>query len=166
MAAFELDHYKDYEVKVKPIPEMLVLVKDSSVGNIADCGPMLGKLSNDIVAYCQENSIAFHPPAIALYYSFSETLVEIGVAFEIDSKIQIKGSVQCEVLPAVEEMAYVYHLGPLHEVDKAHQAIFRFMEENGYEAGLPVRDVYLQYDPMGDPADNLVEIQYPLRKQE
>ena len=166
MAALELEQYKDYEVKIKSLPEMLVILKDSSVGNIADCGPELGKLSNDIVSYCQANGISFKTPAIALYYSFAETLVEIGVAFEVSEKIATKGSIQCEVLPAVEEMAYVYHLGPLHEVDKAHQAIFRFMEEHGYVADLPVRDVYLQYDPMGDPADNLVEIQYPLRKQE
>ena len=164
MAALELEHDKDYEVKIKSVPEMLVLVKDSSVGNIADCGPELGKLSNDIVSYCHENNIPLYPPAIALYYSFSETLVEIGVAFEINKEVKTQGSIHCEKLPAVQEMAYVYHLGPLNEVDKAHRAIFRFMEENGYIADLPVRDVYLQYDPMGDPAEYLTEIQYPLRK--
>ena len=166
MAALELEHYKDYEVRIKSIPEMLVIVKDSSVGNIADCGPELGKLSDDIVAYCHANSIPLKPPAIALYYSFSETLVEIGIAFEVKEKVNTNGDIQCEGLPAVDEMAYGYHLGPLNDVYKSHQAIFRFMEENGYVADLPVRDVYLQYDPMGDPEEYLTEIQYPLRKQE
>jgi DNA-binding transcriptional MerR regulator len=164
MAVLELEQYKDYEVKVKSVPEMFVLLKDSSVGNIAECGPELAKLSDELVRYCQENEISLQPPAISMYYSFSETLVEIGVAFEIEEAVQTNGEFQCENLPAVEEMAYVFHLGPLHEVDKAHQAIFRFMEENGYVADLPVRDIYHQYNPQ-DPEENLVEIQYPLRRQ-
>lgn len=159
-----LDDDNDYIVNVKKEPEQLVLLCKGSAPTVADCGKELHRLAGKLMAFCRDKQIQPCGPSIALYYSFAEDLVELGLAFPVSDPVDSTPSISCELLPVVEEMAFVYHRGPLGEVDPAHQSMFKWLEEHHRSVALPVRDVYLIVDPNMDSKDYLTEIQYPLEK--
>lgn len=44
------------------------------------------------------------------------------------------------------------------------QAGFAWLENNGYNVAGPIREIYLQYEEDGDPANYVTEIQFPVEK--
>ena len=159
------DEYgNDDTVNIKSEAEKLVLLCKSTVPTIADCGRELYRLSDVLLAFCHAIRISPYGPAIALYYSFAEDRVELGLAFPVSEPVEPISGIACEILPAVEEMAYLYHHGPLEEIDPAHQKMFHWLDDHQRLVDLPVRDVYLALGPDLHPKDYLTEIQYPLKK--
>ena len=101
-------------------------------------------------------------PGIALYHLFTETRVELEFALPVSGELPATARIGVYELPGIAQAACVYHRGPLAGVEYAHEALARWLHGEGYRLCGPVRDVYLRYDPAGDPAEYLVEIQYPI----
>jgi effector-binding domain-containing protein len=72
------------------------------------------------------------------------------------------GNLVVKTLPGIDQAACVYHFGPLDTVDYAHQVLLTYIKTNRLQINGAVRDVYLKYDPKGNPKDYITEIQYPV----
>ncbi len=69
-------------------------------------------------------------------------------------------------LPGVENMACAVHQGSLDGLVDASRALLTWVEENGYRATGPSRDVYLQSPAEGEPVEIAVgEVQLPVQKK-
>ncbi len=66
-------------------------------------------------------------------------------------------------LPAVETMATAVHVG--YDAHSSYQALGLWIERNGYQISGPHREVfYKRYWDVKTPADNVVEIQFPVEQ--
>lgn len=94
--------------------------------------------------------------------------IEVGVALKkplhISTRIACGHQLAYKTLPAVQQMATTLHHGPRTHVEDAYQAVFRWMEVNGYHfmPDSPVRERYLQPVLAPQDAKNIVEIQVPI----
>ena len=70
----------------------------------------------------------------------------------------------CE-LPAVEQVAAVIHHGSFTTLKQAYQALFQWIEANGYQMSGPIRELNLVYERGGDQSKFVTEIQVPVEKQ-
>ena len=64
----------------------------------------------------------------------------------------------------VETMACVVHHGSFDEFPQAYKVIMDWIEANSYRINGPGREVYIEYERNGDPANYVTEIQFPVVK--
>jgi len=75
--------------------------------------------------------------------------------------------VKVRKLPEME-VAYTVHHGSFSGLSPAKQAVFSWIEQNGYRLVGPVREVYLHFDPHpqvnADSPHHVTEVQLPVEK--
>lgn len=157
----------EYEVIIKHVePVRVAAITDTSPGR-DQIGPTLGRLFGVIGDHLKANQSAFAGPATVLYldmeYNETDILLEATIPFAND--IPETEQIKVKTLPA-QTMASVVHRGPFSELDRPYDAIFRWIESNQYKIVAPSRELTLQYDPNGDPADYVTELQFPVEKRE
>lgn len=122
--------------------------------------------------------------AIRTYGKFSGNPAECGVAvyhdteyrntdIQIEAAIGIEGDiinspdgVLVKMMPPIEQAACVVHHGTFETLKNAYDAIFRWIEVNGYEIIGPNREINLEYERGGDQSKFVTEIQFPVKKKE
>jgi effector-binding domain-containing protein len=73
---------------------------------------------------------------------------------------------QVQELPAATMAATVHH-GSYNTIGEGHEAVFKWIEANGYRIAGPDREIYL-YNTMPiclDDPSYVTEIQYPVEKE-
>jgi DNA-binding transcriptional MerR regulator/predicted transcriptional regulator YdeE len=104
---------------------------------------------------------------MVLWYDteFKERDVDGAAAFILRCRIPEQGRMRVHELPA-GTMAVAIHHGAYNTIGNAHEAIFKWIEANGYRIVGPDREVYL-YNSTPIRLDNptyVTEIQYPVEK--
>lgn len=153
-----------YEVTVKEVPAQHVaaLRKHASMATIgrdvssgfATVGEAVGRAGAQMVG----------PPFLVMFDVIDEESDgDIQIAFPVAAPFPGAGDVLGEELPATT-VASTMHRGPYDEIGPAYQTVAGWIQEHGHEVAGPPREIYLT-DPQEtpDPADNLTEIQFPIR---
>jgi DNA-binding transcriptional MerR regulator len=108
-------------------------------------------------------------PCFALYHDreYKERDWDVEACEPIDAALAPAKNVRVHALPAVETMACTVHAGPFVTIGEAHDAISKWIDENGYKIVGPNREVYLRSSqPEGNQNDpgTVTELQYPVGK--
>jgi len=155
-----------YEVVIKPVDPMRIVSVKSSAISIEEIGSVFSGLFGELWGFVYANQITPAGAPLSLYYTDdpyqSEMVVEVGVP--IAQAITETDRIKMSDLPAVTTASTIYH-GSYTNVGEAYSAIVAWIEANGYHIAGPSREVYLHFDPQGDPAQNITEIQFPVTKE-
>ena len=153
---------REIQVIIKNIEEVQVVSMRGFAPGIAHTGKWLGSASKKVMQYILKNGAQMNAPGIALYHSFSEDKIDIEFAQPFIGVLESMGDLVVQTLPKIDQAACVYHFGPLDTVDYAHEVLLNYIKMNGLQINDAIRDVYLKYDPKGNPKDYITEIQYPI----
>ena len=157
----------EYEVILKNVEPVRVAAITEVVPGREQIGPALGRLFGALTGHLEANKSGFAGPATVLYldmeYNESDILLEATIPFTSD--IPETEQIKIKTLPA-QQMASVVHRGSFDALDRPYDAIFRWIEANKYKIVGPSRELTLQYDPNGSPADYVTELQFPVEKRE
>ncbi|NLX10526.1 MAG: MerR family transcriptional regulator [Chloroflexi bacterium] len=156
----------DYEVVIKEVEPVRVARMCATVACMEEMGPAIGQMFGQLgQAIGQSQTARFAGPTITCYHEMNETQTDIQIeaAFPISGTLPEAGGIEVVELPA-GTMACVVHRGSFESMAGAYSALFAWIEQNGYQIVAPTREVYLQYEPDGDPAQYVTELQFPVAK--
>ena len=131
------------------------------------------RMFEEVGAYLEAQQAAPSGPGIALYHHQSpfidsgadEEFLDVESAMVIEAPVPESERVKVHELPQVE-VAYTVHKGDFSGLPLAKQAIFSWLEANGYRLSGPIREIYLQFDPDHganyDSPRHITEIQFPV----
>ena len=157
----------DYEVIVKDVAPLKVAIKHGVIPTFDQTTPTLNKLFDDVWLYVDRQGATQTSPGLDLWYDMgegdSQRNMHVAAAIPISGSLPEGEGVTVETLPAAT-MACVVHHGSFAEFQRAYQALLSWIEANGYQIVGPNREIYLQYERDGDPADYVTEIQFPVEK--
>jgi len=168
------------------MPDFEILLKTVDAQWIASCrekitswdqdivGPTITRMFDEVCAYVEQQGIEPLGPGITLWHEGQfihlgrkEEDLDVETALPIARPAPESGSVKVRQLPK-SEVAYTVHQGDFSGLSPAKQAIFTWIEANGYHRTGPVREVYLHHDPNHaaneDSPRHITEIQFPVEK--
>lgn len=157
----------DYDVVVKKVERIPVALLKDILPNMEVIGTTFNRLFNEATGEVVLRHGEVNGAPIALFYNDMMSQPgdwEIGVALPTASKFHDGDRVKLSELPAVESMACVVHKGSFANLGQAYAAAGQWIDEGGYRVVGPSREVYLQYDREGDPADWVTEVQFPVER--
>ncbi len=163
------DTLSTYDVVIKKVEALQV----ASIRDIVPTPPEQGGLWMELGKYLGRQRVrTSHAPCLTLYYDeeYKERDWDIEVCEPVNGAFSESRRVKLHTLPAVETMACTIHHGPFTTINDGYQAIFKWIEANGYRICGPAREVYIrpadqskagasQVDP-----NTVTEIQYPVEK--
>ena len=126
-------------------------------------------LFNKICSYLGElgSKVQYAGPPIALYYDkeYMDKDVDIEVAIPILKDIPEKEGITVRELPGYEQVVSTVHKGRYDTMKNTYHAMFKWIEDNGYNIIGPDREIYMT-DPskVKSPNDNVTEVQFPIDK--
>lgn len=162
MEAIVMDEVNKYDVRLRDMPETLVYSSRKVMDNMLQQLPsLLRSMLEDI---SQRGGVCAGAPLI-LYYddfydeSFDPQKVDVEAAWPVADPVLSNNT-----LPAVRT-ACCTHVGPYDGLEKAYGAVFAWINENGYQAAFPTREISLT-DPSVTPPEQLVtEILVPVVRE-
>ena len=137
-------------------------------------GPTITRMFDEVDAYLEGQKVKITGPGIALWHEsqFVHTTVDqqdmdIETALPVGKSVPESGRIKVRELPK-GEVAYTVHKGDFSGLPLAKQAVFAWLEKNGYRRSGPIREVYLHHDPKHeaneDSPRHVTEIQFPVEK--
>lgn len=159
-----------YEVIVKPVPAFTVASLQGTVADQPHLSSTLPQLFGEVHAFIRQTGAGFSMEpgrcGITMYLDeeWTGSDIHVEVAEGIERAVPSSERVRVYDLPAVEQMASVVHTGPFSGVGAAYDALSRWIDANGYRIIGPAREISLAFDPQGDPAQWVTEIQFPVSK--
>lgn len=159
-----------YDVILKHIEPLLVASVRAILPNYSAVGELFGEVYDAIGAYVGE-ALGPHPEeggqTLVLWYDteFKEHDVDGAAAFMLRCRVPESGRMRVHELPATTMAATVHH-GSYNSIGAAHEAVFTWIEANGYRAVGPDRELNLYHTMpirLDDPT-YVTEIQYPVEK--
>jgi DNA-binding transcriptional MerR regulator len=159
-----------YSVILKTIPSFTVVAKHGVAADQPSMGPLLVGLFQELAAYVAQNGgkLSTNPEelGITIYHDKEWTGKDIHVEaiFGIQKAIPTIPDIHVYELPAVETMASVVHTGSFDTLGVGYDALTRWIGANGYEICGPNREINIKFDPQGNPAEWVTELQFPVRK--
>ncbi len=162
----EEDKMSDYEVVIKKVELIHVAGVHETIPDRPSIGPSLNRMFDTVDNYISNNRSKVTGPGIALWHDseYREQGMEVGAAIPFSGTLQGNDEVKVHELPKVETMACVVHHGKFDDFPQAYKVIMDWIEANGYKINGPSREVYLEYERNGDPANYVTEIQFPVEK--
>jgi DNA-binding transcriptional MerR regulator len=171
------DKMPDFEVLLKTIEtQWIVSVRETITSWDQDIvGPAFTGMFDEIGKYLGSHKVKPIGPGMALYHHQSpfidsgteEEHLNVESAMVIDSPMPESDRVQVRKLPQME-VAYTVHHGDFSDLYLAKQAIFSWLEGNGYRRAGPIREIYLHFDSSHkanyDSPHHITEIQFPVEK--
>lgn len=166
----------DHEVLLKTVgPCWVAAVREKMSWLGQDVlGPNLTKMFDEVEKHLDQYGIHPTGPGIALWYESQFIHLDIDKeAIDVESALPIEKSmpeserVKIRELPK-GEVAYTIHHGDFSGLPLAKQAVFAWIEANGYRRAGPIREVYLHFDTEcgtnQDSPHHVTEIQFPVEK--
>ncbi len=155
-----------YDVVLKPIDAICV----ASVRGIMPKLELIGETVVDYLSVLHAHLEAHYikPIGAHCHIYHDEELhaenIDIEIAYPIAESNNLPDSdrVIIRTLEPIEQMASAVHHGPFVNMLRANVAIMRWISDNGYEVDGPYRELYLQYQPMGDQQNCVTEVQFPV----
>ncbi len=153
-----------YQVTIKEVaPQRIASIRDimPSYGDV-------GRLYGEIFKYLGKKFIV-KPAGPVMFIchdsEYKESDVDIEAAVPIGKDIKGSDRVKVYELPGLEQAACIVYKGPYENIGEAYNALMAWIESNGYQITGPDRELYFT-DPskVKDPAENVTEIQFPVKK--
>lgn len=158
LEARNMTEKKQYDIRIRDVQEITVRSKRAKLSNLPEQLPtMIRELLKDIENL---NGVCAGPP-IMLYYDadFNPEEVDVEVAWPV-----MDPGLATDTLPAIRAASYT-HIGPYDGLEKSYEAVFAWINENGYQAVFPTREVSIN-DPQTTPPEQLAtEILVPVIKK-
>jgi effector-binding domain-containing protein len=154
----------DYQITIKKVEPQLI----ASIRDVLPTYGDIGRLYGEIFKYLGKKMI-FKPagPPMFICYDgeFKERDVDVEAAVPIGKKISGSDRVKVYELPGIEQAACTVYKGSYENIGEAYNALMAWIESNGYQITGPDRELYFT-DPskVKDPAENVTEIQFPVKK--
>ena len=152
----------EQEVTIKSINEIDVLAVRDTVPSYGD----IEVLFDQVFGVLGKNQLQPAGPPIGIYHDqeHQEKDVDIEIAIPLSQKDLDSTDLSTAQLPAVKEMACVFHQGGYSTIGASYGYLMKWVEENGYKITGPVREVYLRGPESGEEENYLTEIQLPVKK--
>lgn len=154
-----------YEVLVKRAAARLVAgIRDT----VADREEVAG-LFQELDRHLKRHGVAIGATAPVLALSFDTEYADGGADIEaavpIERPVRGNNRVLVHELPEVAAMASLVHQGSYELLPEAYRALAAWTQANGYRAGSPNREVYLEGFVLGpDRQMGVIEIQIPVER--
>ncbi|MBK8074142.1 MAG: MerR family transcriptional regulator [Kineosporiaceae bacterium] len=148
------------EYVVKSLPARTVAVRPASVGSPEEIAGVMGRLFGEVA---QAIGAAGGRPesALATYSSDDEGGVNMLVGFDY-AGAEAPGF-EVHTLPAIEAVCAV-HLGAMDTIGASWQALFSWVEAQGWKPTGPCREIYLKAFPLDDQSGWVTELQQPVTR--
>jgi predicted transcriptional regulator YdeE len=153
-----------YEVLVKPVQPRLVAGIRDTIAGYSDIGSLIGELRSYLPA--RDSAPGSLSPCLAIYYDaeYLDRDADVEVAVPIEHRLRGNTRVTVHELSGSATMASVVHQGSYDRISDAYRALMAWTQANGYRAGGPNREVYLQGAESGpDPSRFITELQLPVQ---
>lgn len=130
-----------------------------------ELGMTPGRLFAEVMQAITQQGEAIAGPGTTLFYDpdYREQDVDVGAYLAFTDELCENEQVKVIELPAIETMACVIHHGSFTTMHQACHAIPGWIEANGYHVSGPNRELDLEFDPGGDEAKFVTEIQFPVK---
>ena len=155
------DEVVSYEIEKRTIEEVpfLFVRKQAKQEEIAAA---LESAFGAVFQYATGNGIPFAGPPTARYPEFGPGFVTIEAGLPVAGPAQGDGEIELGSLVG-GRVATTIHKGPYDQLSQAHQAIEKWLAENGEQAAGGPWEAYVT-DPgeVPDPADWETEVNWPL----
>lgn len=153
-----------YEVLVKPVPSRLVAGIRDTIAEYRDVGSLMAELRS----YLGDRGIAPSPlaPCLAVYYDaeYRDRGADVEVAVPLEDRVRGTVRVAVHELPGSATVASVVHTGDYDRISAAYRALMAWAQANGYRAGGPNREIYLQgFESGSEPHSFVTELQLPVQ---
>ena len=153
----------NYDVVIKKVePQRIASVRD-----VIPSYPEQGHLWQELETLMGQSKIKSTGPCLTLYHS-DEPKIDAEVCEPIAEGISLPNNTQVKTreLPGAE-VATVIHHGTFDTLNKAYEAVIKWIEANGYQINGSCREIYLQppteTGSQTDP-DTVTEVQFPVMK--
>jgi DNA-binding transcriptional MerR regulator len=157
-----------YDVVRKSVAPLWVAQARGIAPNMGqpELGMTLGRLFAEVMQAINQQGAAIAGPGTTLYYDpdYREHDVDVGACLAFTGELRESEQVKVIELPAVETMASVIHHGSFTTMHQAYHSILGWIEANGYRVSGPNRELNLEFEPGGDEAKFVTEIQFPVEK--
>ena len=120
---------------------------------VQDIPNVLGKAYCAIAQYLEELQEQPAGPPFATYFNMDMQDLDIEIGFPVSKRLDGKGDIQASETLSGKVATYLY-TGPYSEMEPAYNALFKWIEDNGYEATGVVCEMYLN-DPDKTPPQEL-----------
>ena len=139
-------------------------------------GPTFNRMFGEVEKYLSSQGIDVAGPGLALYHHQSPFIesgmeqerLDVEAALPIEEPISGNDRVQVRDLTEIE-IAYTVHHGDFGGLPLAKQALFAWMEANGYRGAGPIREVYLHFDTdhtaIYNSPRHITEVQFPVERK-
>lgn len=157
----------EYDVITRSIDPVRVAMLRQEVENMEVIGQTLNRAFDQLMSNIEAQGAQVGGPAVTLYYDdlmAKPDNFEVGAAVPVAGKMASTDRIQVTELPGVELAACVVHKGSFATLGGAYEVLHAWIEKNGYSYAGPGRELTLQYDRNGNPADWITEIQAPISK--
>ncbi len=158
--------YKECEVLIKEIPEVIVVSKRLCISSHRDLFyvmPEMGKTMAELGCVCAVPEYCFN-----LYHDGEYREFNINVEIcEAVTKLQPDAAgLQFKKVPKIKMAACLFHKGPYQTLPKTYLALTSWMENNGYEPEDIPRESFVDGIWNKDSEEEwLTEIQFPIREK-
>jgi DNA-binding transcriptional MerR regulator len=155
-----------YDVILKNVAPLRVAQIRGVAPSMEQIGPTLDGLFDQVMGYISQQGATCVGPGITVYYDteYRERDISVGACMSFEGPLGNNEQVKVDELPAVETMASVIHHGSFSTLNLAYNAIFKWVETNGYHISGPNRELNLEYERGGDQSKFVTEIQFPVEK--
>ena len=156
----------DYEVILKPIESQLVAATLGIIPDFDNCASVIGTMFDRVYSYAFGNGVKQVGCGINIYHEtkLRDKNIPIEAVVPIPRKIPTSDGIWVYELPAVERVACVVHQGSFDTIGKAYNVLLEWVGKHSYQISGSTREVYLQYERDGDPAQYVTEVQIPVEK--
>jgi effector-binding domain-containing protein len=151
----------DYDIEVRDLPaQPAVAIRETATAK--GLGPAMRELYPVVWAFLEKRGVEPAGPSFGVYHTFSEEEVDFEAGFPVSEPVEGEGRVRATELPATRA-AVTVHVGPYTTIGQAHDALDRWIHEQGKDHTPAVREIYLT-----GPADTedssawRTEVVYPL----
>ena len=157
----------DYAVVLKKVAPVRVAQVHALAPSIEQLVPTLDRAFDQVMGYITQQGATYVGPGTTLYYDpeMRESDINVSVCLPFEGALKDGEQVKVSELPGFETVASVIHHGPFSTLSHAYNAIFHWIETNGYQVSGPSRELDLEYERGGDQSKFVTEIQFPVEKR-
>jgi len=154
------------EPTIKEIPEMRVISIREKGRFETTTGALIQRLCTTLMQEENKKKVTVTGPVMSLCYDeeYKEEDVDIECAIPITGQIIINDEkIKLQTYPACTVLSY-QHIGPYEQLYETYVSLYKHIEEHGWKALIPNRELYLN-DPAEVPEESIqTEIQIPIQK--
>lgn len=152
MEAREMNDLKNYDIRLRDVGEIRVYSERKVLTDIhRELPQLLRKLLEELDA---KGGVCAGAPIILFYDNFNESSfdpnkVDVEVGWPVND-VKLANN----ILPAARTASVTY-VGPYDGLEDAYAAVFTWLDQNGFQASFPTREVSMN-DPEVTPPEQLV----------